>query len=126
MSQASSDVKRDHIYLTSLVTRIPTRRHADLNKSSQSKTDPASSIKRKGATLDSQASTMNPEWKSMFGSTSSDRSLSSSPKSKTLLKPETKPAKPLTGSQSSSTGSTLPTLDALRGDKNAQQNPAWD
>ncbi|KAH3825411.1 hypothetical protein DPMN_127286 [Dreissena polymorpha] len=58
----------------------------------------------------------------MFGSTSSDRSLSSSPKSKTLLKPETKPAKPLTGSQSSSTGSTLPTLDALRGDKNAQQS----
>ncbi|KAH3825410.1 hypothetical protein DPMN_127285 [Dreissena polymorpha] len=44
MSQASSDVKRDHIYLTSLVTRIPTRRHADLNKSSQSKTDPASSM----------------------------------------------------------------------------------
>ncbi|KAH3825426.1 hypothetical protein DPMN_127301 [Dreissena polymorpha] len=66
----------------------------------------------------------------MFGSTSSDRSLSSS---KTILKAETKPAKPLTGSQSSSTGSmvnvsqlsldsTLPTLDALRGDKNAQQS----
>lgn len=52
----------------------------------------------------------NPEWKSMFGSNSSDKSLSTSPKSKTLTKPEAqalrKPSTPSV-SQVSSTGSLV-------------------
>lgn len=69
--------------------RSVTRRHAELEKSKDSKLDGSSGTpprirKKKQQTIDSlSSSTMNPEWKSMFGSSDSG-STTDSPKSKSL------------------------------------------
>ncbi|VDH98516.1 phosphoinositide-3-kinase, regulatory subunit 4 [Mytilus galloprovincialis] len=73
--------------------RAVTRRHAELERSKDSKMDgstgtPPSRGKKKQQTLDSQtSSSMNPEWKSMFGSSDSS-SATDSPKSKSIVKAE--------------------------------------
>ncbi|XP_052760753.1 phosphoinositide 3-kinase regulatory subunit 4-like [Mya arenaria] len=112
-----------------------TRRHADLYKPKDTKGDsnssPNSRRKKKSPGPETQSKNMNPEWKSMFGSTSS---LGSSPRSKTPYKPETSAVRPVTpaGSQSSSTGSlvavsqlsidsSMRSLGIGKGEKQAQQ-----
>ncbi|XP_053378617.1 phosphoinositide 3-kinase regulatory subunit 4-like [Mercenaria mercenaria] len=92
---------------------MPTRRHADLYKLKDGKpenhTSPSTRSKKKSPGPEAQTQNMNPEWKSMFGSNSSDKSLSSSPKSKASQKLETSDRKisTPTGSQASSTGSLV-------------------
>ncbi|XP_067658475.1 phosphoinositide 3-kinase regulatory subunit 4-like [Haliotis asinina] len=65
--------------------RFLTRRHADLHKpkeqTADGQTSPGTRRKKKVVHQDSSAA-MNAEWKKMFGSSESEKSLSSSPKSK--------------------------------------------
>ncbi|XP_052829468.1 phosphoinositide 3-kinase regulatory subunit 4 [Octopus bimaculoides] len=67
-----------------------TRRHADLFKPKDTRTEtpnsPARSRRKKSPQLDNSAVAMNAEWKSMFGSSDTEKSLSSSPKSKANIK----------------------------------------
>lgn len=63
-----------------------TRRHADLFKPKDNKADtpnsPARSRRKKSPQLENSGVAMNAEWKSMFGSSDTEKSLSSSPKSR--------------------------------------------
>ncbi|KAL5015431.1 hypothetical protein ScPMuIL_009701 [Solemya velum] len=91
--------------------RSVTRRHADLyrakNPKSESENIPSSRRKKKNVVPESLE--MNSEWKSMFGSDSSGKSLSLSPQSKMLSRTEGADKKLLTlsGSSQSSSGSMV-------------------
>ncbi|KAL4221189.1 phosphoinositide-3-kinase [Mactra antiquata] len=96
-----------------------TRRHADLYRAKDGKPDsqhsPNMRRKKKVAGQDAQSQNMNPEWKSMFGSNSSDKSMSSSPRSKSSQKPDISDKKlsASSGSLASSTGSIVTVSQTL-------------